>query len=107
MNTYGPLSTKAQFNSEQFLSELFESAKEYFCNGIYVLSDQHPCGWDFISFENFEAESDLWKEPILDSDISNGCYILSNFENMTVQDVMNEVGPEGWCFEISGVDFLH
>lgn len=94
------------FNSEEFLENMFDAAKNTFCDGIYVLSDQHPCGWDFISFENFEVESDLWEQPIDSTDVSGGCYSFSDFEDSTVQMVLDKVGEEGWCFEKSGVDSL-
>lgn len=78
--------------------------KEVFCNGIYVKSDAHPCGWDFINFECSELEtaSDVMDVKFDIGDISGGNYTYHDFEDKTLFEIITEVGMNGWCFEISG-----
>ena len=88
------------------LEEIIEIAKKYFCDGIYVKSDAHPCGWDFISFGNVETSEDAMTLPIEVNDISNGCYDYHDYDGKTVYEIIETVGMRGLCFEISGVDEL-
>lgn len=91
---------------EEYIKQVFVGAKDFFCDGIYVKSDAHPCGWDFISFEDFECSADLSEQPIECSVISGGCYDYHDYEGMSVEAVIKKVGTTGWCFELSGVDSL-
>lgn len=86
----------------EYVNEIFSAAKEFFCNGIYILADEHPCGWDFISFEYMETPD----EKIELSSISNGIYDYHSFHMETLFEILKSVGLKGWCFEISGVDNL-
>lgn len=89
---------------KQYIEDIYKSAKEIFCNGIYVKSDAHKCGWDFISFEDMECSDDAFEQPIGISEISGGNYGYHDYEDMTLEDIIATVGIHGWCFEISGVD---
>lgn len=91
---------------EEYIRQVFVGAKEVFCDGIYVKSDTHPCGWDFISFENFECSADLSEQPIELDAISGDCYHYHDYDGMTIEEVIKKVGAGGWCFELSGVDSL-
>lgn len=93
--------------SKEYIEEIYIGAKEIFCDGIYVKSDAHPCGWDFISFEDFETSDDLFEQPFGIHYINNGRYDYHEFEDKTVEDIIKKVGANGWCFEISGVDNLY
>ncbi len=43
-----------------------------FAEGIYVPSDAHPCGWDFIDFSDIECSDDVTEVEIDPNDVSNG-----------------------------------
>lgn len=89
-----------------YINDMYKLAKEHFCDGIYVKADSHPCGWDFISFERMECSNDMfYMETDIDV-ISGGNYISHEFEGKTVEQIIKEVGMNGWCFEIIGVDNL-
>lgn len=60
------------------VEEIWKCMKEVFCNGLYVISDQHPCGWDFIVFDNVEIQ-----DPISICNISNG-----NYESHPLKDLI-------------------
>lgn len=94
--------------NNDYIEGIYRGAKEVFCNGIYVRSDNHPCGWDFISFEDFESPSDMFEHPLENYEVSGGCYDCSTFEGMTIEEVIKDMtGTSGWCFELSGVDNLN
>jgi hypothetical protein len=89
--------------NDEYALAVFESAKEHFGNGIYVKAkDQHPCGWDFISFEYM----DEYDDHIELGDISNGVYDIHDYSYLNLLDVLKIVGMKGWCFELNGVDYL-
>lgn len=89
--------------NDEYAEEIFKAAKRHFCNGIYVKTEnQHPCGWDFISFE-FMDDVD---EEIGLCDISNYIYEEHDYSFMRLIDILKIVGMKGWCFEINGVDYL-
>lgn len=90
----------------QYIEDIFRGAKEVFCNGIYVKSGYHPCGWDFISLEDIDSTTDAFEEPVGLYAISGGNYDSHDFEDMTLEDIISSVGIHGWCFEVSGVDNL-
>jgi len=88
-------------------SELLESivscAKEVFCGGIYVPCSIHPCGWDFINFENIGLGEVMTREFEL-YDISGGIYDTHPFEYATLASVL--VSTRGnYAFEISGINW--
>ncbi len=91
---------------KKYIEDIYNGAKDYFCDGIYVKSNAHPCGWDFISFEYMDCSSDAFDLPIGVEAISGGCYDFHDYEDMTLEDIITTVGIHGWCFEISGVDNL-
>ena len=91
---------------KEYLEEVFHGIKEVFGDGIFVKSAEHPCGWDFISCEQLEVQDDIYFVPIEISEISNYCYSSHPLENLTLAEIIKEVGMDGWCFELSGVDYL-
>jgi hypothetical protein len=92
---------------QEYVEDIFKAAREYFADGIYVKSDNHPCGWDFIDFQYcLECSSDVMDQPIGISEISGGNYGYHAFEDKTLFEIIKDVGMNGWCFEISGVDNL-
>jgi hypothetical protein len=90
--------------NQEYVEEIYKAAKRYFCNGIYVKSDAHPCGWDFINFEHSEMEtpSDVMDIVFGSEHISGGNYAYHDFEDKTLFEIITTVGLDGWCFEISG-----
>lgn len=90
----------------EYIEDIYKGAKEVFCNGIYVKSGQHPCGWDFVGFDDLECSEDMFSMQIECDAISGGCYHYSELEGLTVEEIVKKVGTKGWCFELSGVDDL-
>jgi hypothetical protein len=90
--------------NQEYVWNLVDAAKKVFCNGVYVKCKEHPCGWDFINFEDceLEVEDDAMEQPIDISAISNGIYNYHPFDGLTLYEIIKEVGMKGWCFEISG-----
>ena len=87
----------------EYAKDVLRCAKEIFCGGIYVTSENaHPCGWDFISFYTIETIDDV----IGVQEISNYIYSQHDYEDLTLLEILKKVGMKGWCFEISGVDDL-
>jgi hypothetical protein len=88
--------------NEDYAKCVFDNAKRYFCDGIYVkTNDMHPCGWDFISFEYIDEFEDLMY-PIGSERISNAIYDSHDYEDLNLLEILQKVGMDGWCFEISG-----
>lgn len=89
----------------EYIEEIYVGAKEVFGNGIYVRTEGiHPCGWDFISFEYLECAEDMFDYEIEIDSISNSCYDYHDYVGKTMEDIIKEVGMNGWCYELSGVD---
>jgi hypothetical protein len=91
--------------TDEYILEVFKIAKEVFCNGIYVpVKDWHPCGWDFISFEDIDlVDGDIFNYIFEHPDISNGIYDYHPYENMTLRGILTETKCR-FTFEISGTD---
>jgi len=81
-------------------SEITEELAKYvwkgsqsFANGIYVPTSEgeegHPCGWDFISFEDMECSDDVECMPIEAYSISNG-YGSEIYQGMTLLEILQE-----------------
>lgn len=87
----------------ELISQIYDAAVNIFCGGIYVRAAWHPCGWDFISFDNLESHEDIYNYHITLDDISNGVYDEHPYEEMTILEIIKEVGKD-YCFEISGTD---
>lgn len=90
---------KLEFLSKEYLEKVYSAAMEVFCQGIYVKSKAHPCGWDFIDFcTQLDCSEDMWNVVI--DDISFGDYYDGHpYSEMTVKQILKEVGEDGWCFE--------
>jgi len=87
---------------KEYAEEVLSAANRYFCNGLYVKTDDiHPCGWDFIELAYFE---DVDETPISLEDINDGIYYQHPYAGLTVLELLKTVGREGFCFEMSGVD---
>lgn len=89
--------------NENQLIEIMECAKDIFCNGIYVPCDVHPCGWDFISFENIEDNN---IEYVFENeDISDGIYDGSHdYDGLNLEEVLEKTKGK-FQFERSSIDF--
>jgi hypothetical protein len=90
---------------EKTVIEIVKCAKETFCDGIYVPCNTHPCGWDFISFENFEAVStDAIDYPIDCDVISDGIYNYHPYEGLTLIDILGKTNGK-YAFEIGSINW--
>lgn len=80
--------------------EVWDCMKKVFCNGLYVVSDQHPCGWDFIAFDTVEIQ-----DPISLSNISHGNYDSHPLEGLTFIEMLERV--EKFWFEVGHIDLYN
>ena len=103
-----------EFASDEFVNEMYLAAVESFCGGIFVnygradkdiviSYDIHPCGWDFVSFENID--NDYKDECVYNylfqvEDFSNGIYSQHPLEGKTLKEILQIVGRENWNFEL-------
>jgi len=85
------------------LMEIVKCAKEIFCQGVYVPCNEHPCGWDFISFEYLDVE-DAITYQFEGYDISNGIYDEHPFVGMTLDEILTETNGK-YVFEIGQIDW--
>lgn len=84
--------------------EVFDAARKIFCDGIYVKSSAHRCGWDFLDFE-WVTERELDEYEFSAEDFNEN-YSTHDLEGLTLAQILEKVGDDGWCFEISQVDEL-
>lgn len=76
--------------TDEVLIEIVQVAKETFCNGIYVPCDEHPCGWDFISFDYIEDYEEILEYEFEDSDISDNIYCNHPYDGKTLKEILTE-----------------
>jgi len=88
--------------NKEFAVYVWNGAKS-FAEGIYVPSDAHPCGWDFISLEYYEVEDDVEEQPIESYEISNG-YGSEEFADCTLLEILKKVHGQV-AFEKSQIDW--
>lgn len=83
---------------DELLQNIFEVAKEVFCNGIYIATNNHECGWDFLSFEYLSDWTELKSTKIgyIGYEVNDGKYYLSDERDKYLIDVLKE---NGWKFE--------
>ena len=86
------------------VEEIVKCAKKVFCDGIYVPANEHPCGWDFISFESLELASDVDFYCFEDSDISNGIYGFHPYTGLTLAEILQKT-KNVYEFEISSINW--
>ena len=83
--------------------DVYNAACEFFAEGIWIKTEfSHPCGYDWLSFEMID---DLDHDKFDASDFSHGIYNSHEFEGKTLQEILNILGPDGWCFERSGINW--
>ena len=83
---------------DEILREMFIGATEYFCNGIYIATSNHSCGWDFLQFDGLESWEDLKNLKIGHDEyvLNHGNYIQADEDDKFLIDVLNK---NGWKFE--------
>lgn len=74
--------------TDELLVEIVKVAKETFCNGLYVPCEKHPCGWDFISFDDIEEYEEILEYKFEISDITNNIYYDHDFEDKTLKEIL-------------------
>lgn len=70
------------------LIEIVKCGKEVFCNGIFISCNYHPCGWDFLSFENIEEYIEVLDYKFDDEDISDGVYDYHPLNGKTLKEIL-------------------
>lgn len=94
--------------NNQVIEEIINAAKEVFCNGLYVPADEHPCGWDFISFEGIymglPEKLPPYEYRFTLDDISNGIYSSHAFADKTLFEILKTTKNK-YAFEESGMDW--
>lgn len=92
---------------KSFVMDVYNAATKSFGDGIYVPSDGHPCGWDWIDFEfvdPFDAgEDNIFVYTFGGSDISNG-YGSEDFEDKTLLEILKVVHGQV-AFELDQIDW--
>ncbi len=92
------------YTKNEILEEIYDCAMNVFCHGIYVKSDKHPCGWDFLDFEYISENESILEYKFGVSDISNGCYEDHIYEGLTLKEIL--IIAEGkFCFEFQDIDW--
>lgn len=90
------------------LLDIIRAAKECFCDGIYIpVKDQHPCGWDFISFHYIDVnDSDDEQLGYLFTleDISGGIYDCHDYEDCTLDEILDKTKCK-YAFEIESINW--
>jgi hypothetical protein len=89
------------------MNEIIKCAKKVFCNGIYVPSNYHPCGWDFISFDNIDelSQGKYDANYIFNNyDICQGVYDEHEYEDCTLRDILEQTNGK-MAFELSTIDW--
>lgn len=62
------------FKNDKTIVDIFNCAKEVYGYGIAVpVYDGHPCGWEWLGFENIDDKENILTYEFEDADISNGC----------------------------------
>lgn len=101
---------KLEFLSDEYLEEIYQASKS-FHNGIYVNYEKvkeikkdliHPCGWDFISFicvDEDDPNDCIYNYLFRIEDISEGIYSSHPLEDLTLKEILEIVGENGWSFE--------
>lgn len=81
--------------------KVFQVARDVFSDGIWVKADVHPCGYDWLSFRELEEEDiDTYKFEI--GDFSGNIYNYEwsyPLEDKTLQEILDELGDDGYCYE--------
>ena len=80
--------------TDEKLKDIYNAATQAFCGGIYVKSDKHPSGFDFISFDELDIAEDILDYEISYSDVSGGIYDDHDFDSMTLKEILESVWTE-------------
>lgn len=92
---------------------MVDIAAQYFGNGIWIKYDGiaeinkyeiHPCGYDFLSFENIEMDDhrSCWhieNYEFIVSDFSDDIYSRHPLEGCTLEQILDIIGEKNWNFE--------
>ncbi len=81
-------------------TEVVTAAKKVFSDGIYVESNKHPCGWDYICFEHCDIEDAEYFEVDCEM-INDFVYETHELDGKTIKWVINN---KKWAFELSQLD---
>ena len=76
------------YTKDDILEEIYDAAMNVFCHGIYIKSNKHPCGWDFIDFECISEDESILKYKFDVNDISDGCYNEHIYEGLTLKEIL-------------------
>lgn len=104
------MSIKLKFNSKEFRQCILDGSR-HFADGIWLYYNKtdidldliHPCKYDFLSFYEIDNDyKDYHIEKYLFSveDISNGIYSNHPLDNLTLEEILDVVGEEGWSYEL-------
>lgn len=93
---------------EAFVKDIYNSAVNYSCNGIYVPTNKHghPCRWDFISFEMVDKDDPTDNILVHRFDIfeiSNGCGSIEYLDE-TLLEILKMVHGQV-AFELNQIDW--
>lgn len=85
------------FNNDETIKDVYSCANEVFGGGIAVPSeDGHPCGWDWLEFEEVE---DILTHTFEGYEISSG-YGSEEYLNLTLRDILKITNGK-FAFEVN------
>lgn len=90
--------------TEEDLKLFWDAFHNVYGEGIFIKSDMHPCGWDYVDLTCFYDEYDMMEETLVVNDFSGGRYDWHYYEGYTPFQMLKDLG-ENWRFERSQIDW--
>lgn len=88
------------FKDDKIILDIFNCAKEVYGSGIAVpVYGGHPCGREWLGFENIDDEDNILTYEFQDADISNGCS-NGDYTDRTLKEIL-EITEGRFAFEVN------
>jgi hypothetical protein len=98
------VSKQIELNNDTIV-QIVKCAKEIFGDGIYIPSDMHQCGWDFITFECIsKSKDDILSYQFDNWDINDGNYDEHPYIGKTLKEIL-EITNTKFAFELNQIDW--
>ena len=91
--------------TEEDFKKFYKAFREVYGEGIYIKSNMHPCGWDWVDLSGFYDVYDMMEEPLTIDDFSNGNYDWHTYEGWSPFQMLKDL-EENWAFEIEDIDWV-
>lgn len=86
--------------NDENIKDIYDCTMTMFSHGIAVPSNVHPCGWDWLDFDYVGGEEYIANHRFARFEISNGICEYHEYENLTLQDIL-EITKGRFLFEIN------